>query len=447
MTAWMVLLFAGALPTPQHRVDEHLSILQLPEALEDIKSPVDLGQLADSIHQIFEAFRIEGRGYKVAERPATSSPPKLSGGNPIPAHRIHEPPAADEPRPLGDLKPLEFPASSSTCALPSAPAPLAPRSPVDLSPDRLGNTGAEDAPSTNLSPADVNPAESGSAPSMDIENPREIEGSNTARYVPSGASGSEAEVRARVRMRRAAIEVTAQGPTMNFKGREAIYAIVVSNPGEVEADDVKVVASLPRGLRLTVLGRPVDFDRRTNTMVWMLERLAAGESETLQFKLKALEEGEHIQQVAASAAGGLHAESCLATRVIARPQINVVVINRDGPLAVATAARFEIALKNVGTKAAEHVRVKVITPKGLDVVAGDGAAAERNELVFAPMRLAVGQNRTLQFRAIGRKPGDYVVRVLLKSDSPSRPRTVEGSVFFYDADGQSSVSGFRSACR
>jgi len=264
-----------------------------------------------------------------------------------------------------------------------------------------------------------------------------------ARFTATDASGSEATAATQLRVRRAVVEVAARGPEMNFMGRESVYEICVSNPGDAATENVKVVASLPAGLQLTVVGKPVKFDRRSNTLTWFVERLGPGAMETLPFKMKAISEGQHVQEVTASAQGGLYADDRLTTQVIGRPQINVVVVNKDGPLAVETAAEFSVELKNVGTKIADNVRIKVITPEALEAVASDDYAARSNELTFAPLSLAIGESKTLRFRAIGREAGDHVVRVVLESSSLSRPLAVEGSAFFYDTTEQARVSRLR----
>jgi uncharacterized repeat protein (TIGR01451 family) len=142
-----------------------------------------------------------------------------------------------------------------------------------------------------------------------------------ARFTATDASGSEVNASAKVRVRRAVVEVAADGPRMNFVGQEAVYEIRVSNLGDGAAENVKVVASLPAGLQLTVLGRPVDFDRHANTMTWRVESLAAGRTETLPFKLKAVAEGQQVQEITASAARGLHADTRHVTQVSSRPKI------------------------------------------------------------------------------------------------------------------------------
>jgi uncharacterized repeat protein (TIGR01451 family) len=261
-----------------------------------------------------------------------------------------------------------------------------------------------------------------------------------ARFIATDASGSETTATAQIRVRRAMVEVAVRGPEVNFMGREDVYEVCVSNPGDAATKNVKVVASLPAALQLTVLGRPAKFDRRANTLTWFLERLSPGAVDTLAFKLKATEEGQHVQEVTASAEGGLYADDRLATQVIGRPHINVRVINRDGPLAVDTAAEFAVELKNVGTKTADNVRIKVITPDALEAVASDDYAAQSNELAFAPLSLAVGESKTLRFRTVGREAGDHMVRVVLESNSLSRPLAVEGSAFFYKTKRQPRVS-------
>lgn len=263
------------------------------------------------------------------------------------------------------------------------------------------------------------------------------------RFTATDASGSKVSAAAKVRVRRAVVEVAADGPRMNFLGREAVYEIRVSNPGDAAADNVKVVASLPAGLQLTVLGRPVHFDRNTNIMTWHIDSLGPGVTERLPFKLKAVAAGEQVQEITASAARGLYSDTRYLTQVSSRPKINVAIASKDGPLAVGDAAEFQVGVQNVGTKAAEGIRVKVITPDALQAVVSDDYVSDGNQLTFSPMTLAVGQTKRILFRAVGREEGDHVVRVVLESQSPSYSLSAETSAFFYSSQDEPRVTSLR----
>ncbi len=254
-----------------------------------------------------------------------------------------------------------------------------------------------------------------------------------ARFTATDANGSKVDTKAKVRVRRAVVEVDTDGPQMHFLGREAVYEIHVANPGDTTAENVKVVASLPSGMRLTVLGRPVDFDRHRNTMTWYVRHLAAGGTERLAFKLKAVAEGEQVQEITVNAARGLHADARHLTQVTSRPKINVAISSSDGPLAVGNAAEFQVVVQNVGTKSAEGIHVKIIMPDALQPVVSDGYAIEDNQLTFSPMNLAAGQTEKLEFRAVGSEVGDHVVRVIMESQSPSYSLSAETSAFFYSS--------------
>jgi len=261
------------------------------------------------------------------------------------------------------------------------------------------------------------------------------------RFTATDAGGSKVDASAKVRVRRAVVEVAADGPRMAFSGQEAVYEIRVSNPGDSAAKNVKVVASLPAGLQLTVLGRAVDFDRRTNTMTWYVDSLAAGATETLPFKAKAVAEGEHTQEITASAGRDLFADTRHLTQVISRPKINVAIASGDGPLAIGNAAEFQVRVQNVGSKAADGVRVKVITPDALEAVISDDYATDGRQNAFYPLTLTVGETKTLTFRAVGREAGDHVVRVVLETQSHSL--SAETSAYFYDNQDEPRVTALR----
>ena len=235
-----------------------------------------------------------------------------------------------------------------------------------------------------------------------------------------------------VAVHRPQISVTANGPALAFVNRDGVYEIRVTNSGNAPAENINIESVLPRGMKLSVVGRPVQFDQESNSLLWTLESLAAGHEEILRYKASLSVEGKHTQQVRATALGGLDVSTEHLTQVMRRSHLNVAVRNTGGPAATRQPAEFTIAVSNDGTKAASGVRVKVELSGSLEPVVRDGYTAAENLLIFPMMEIPAGEQTDLSFSVIGYKEGEHVVKVTIESAGMSQRLTTETSAFFYD---------------
>ena len=128
---------------------------------------------------------------------------------------------------------------------------------------------------------------------------------------------------------------------------------VVSNPGTGVAEDVRIVETLPAGLRTV--------DDKTELAI-DVGTLAPGQSHQIGGSLKAIQGGDYVISAVASANGGLRAEATAVTTV-RRP---VLAISKTGPARqyIGRPTTYEITVTNQGDAPAADAIVEDTIPQG-----------------------------------------------------------------------------------
>ncbi len=128
---------------------------------------------------------------------------------------------------------------------------------------------------------------------------------------------------------------------------------VVTNQGTGIAEGVRIVSTLPAGLRT--------MDDKTE-LTLDVGTLVPGQSHQLGGLLKAVETGEHVTRVVAGANGGLKVEAA-ATTIARRP---VLTITKTGPARqyIGRPTTYEITVANQGDAVAANAIVEDTIPQG-----------------------------------------------------------------------------------
>ncbi len=247
------------------------------------------------------------------------------------------------------------------------------------------------------------------------------------------ASGAKSESEVAVRVMRPMLNLSIHGPAMRYVNRSGNFEIRVANPGDAAAHSVEVVASIPPGLRVVALKQAAKYDRDAQTLTWVLPELNAGSEQVLSLKAVATKVGEAVQHVVATNKQGLTGNAELTTKVASRPLIWATILNSNGATEVNQAANFTILIGNRGSEVAENVEVSAIVPDELKVVRTDDLLEiNGGEIRFEPVTIGVGEQKELQFHAVGRRAGDHTVRITFKCDKMANALSAEGSAFVYD---------------
>jgi uncharacterized repeat protein (TIGR01451 family) len=171
---------------------------------------------------------------------------------------------------------------------------------------------------------------------------------------------------------------------------------VVSNEGTGTVPNVRVMESLPTGLRTTE-GR--------NDLIFEAGNLGPNQSREFSIELRPTRTGKYTSKAVASSTSGLRAESNETTTVISLP---VLSISKTGPekLYIGRPVTYEIIVSNVSEVPARDTVVEDTIPEGMTAVkATAGAKLTDSKLVWELGTLAPNSSVVLRISYTPTKPG------------------------------------------
>jgi uncharacterized repeat protein (TIGR01451 family) len=199
----------------------------------------------------------------------------------------------------------------------------------------------------------------------------------------------------RVRTPRLAVKVSA--PANTPTGDEITFALTVSNPGGLPAEQVKVRALLSDGLEYN--GRKLaDCD---------IPQIPPGESKTLNLTCAVRARGEQRCEVVAEAEGGLRATDRAVVKVCA-PALDLQV---SGPALryLERKAVYTFRVRNNGDAPATGVTVSDTMPAGFKVLGADGGGryhAPSRQVAWSLGDIPPGEVREVSLEVLPTQPGE-----------------------------------------
>ncbi|MEI8372967.1 MAG: hypothetical protein WCJ35_09070 [Planctomycetota bacterium] len=215
---------------------------------------------------------------------------------------------------------------------------------------------------------------SGDERAIEIELTARQAGNLTIRVEANGDGGVHVDLAEHVLVHRAALQVDLEGPVVQYVGTPANYKILIRNPGDALAKNVKLTAKLPTGMKF-VSGS----DKATSETAieggkvrWTLEQLPPGEQRVLEMKCMMALSGANRLEITSAADDDLVAAAELITKVEAMADLRLEVKDPEGPVPVGSDTTYELYVRNRGTKAAENVEVLAYFSTGVEPVSADG---------------------------------------------------------------------------
>jgi uncharacterized repeat protein (TIGR01451 family) len=221
------------------------------------------------------------------------------------------------------------------------------------------------------------------------------------------------------------LEVKLAGPAMRYLDRQAKYTVSVNNPGTASAKNLTLTTQLPKGMQFVEASDSGQYDASSNSVLWGLDELPAGQSGNVTLTALAKEAGDQKVRSEVKAAGGLSDGTDQITVVEGVAAVNFTVAHLEDPVEVGGQATYEIHIVNQGSKAASRLQVVAVFPQEIKPVSGDGPskqAVEGQRIAFEPLaRLAPKADIT--YRVVGQclSPGDLRIQVLLQTDDMAKP--------------------------
>jgi hypothetical protein len=283
--------------------------------------------------------------------------------------------------------------------------------------------------------------------SLDVELTARETGTLTIQVAVKADAGAHAELAERVLVRRAALQVGAEGPAMQYVNTSAAYRIWLRNSGNTAAKNVKVLAAMPAGAKSLASS---DGGRHTadgNQVQWTLPALEPGVERSFLVKCSLGLPGAARLVVRASADDELVAATEAVTRVEAMAELRLQVKEPDGPVPVGEEASYELHIRNRGTKDAQDVEIMGYFSQGIEPVSAEGAPHRLGpgRVVFKPVAsLAAGEEIKFTIRARADVAGNHVFRAEVHC-KPLGARLVAEQTTHYYQDGQLPQQATRDA--
>lgn len=240
-----------------------------------------------------------------------------------------------------------------------------------------------------------------------------------------------------VLVRRASLEVVAEGAPRKYAGTRARYVVRVTNSGDATASDSLVVATLPAGAQTVASSDGGVFSPQNGQVQWTLGELRPGASRVLELECTLISPGDNRLDVRTAAAGDLSALASVTTHVEALADLKMTVNDPQGAVAIGADVTYEVRIVNRGTKAAESIDVYGYFSEGVEpisVTGWRGTVGEGEVVLQSIPRLAPGQEMLVRITAQASRAGDHVFRAELECQDPETKLAVEEWTRFYGED-------------
>lgn len=227
------------------------------------------------------------------------------------------------------------------------------------------------------------------------------------------------------------LEVKKEAPETVVVGDTITYRITVTNTGRVTVRNIEVREFLPKGLvyqdrelsRGTVDGRLVSsIDPKTGERTWSIPSLAPGQSERLEYRVKAREAGRFPSTVLVKAPD-VEKKAEAETEVLTAQ----LQMHADGPAAgkgtVGQPAAYRVTVENRGSATLRNVVVRCQVPPDMRTRrATHGGQPLRSGVQWILKELKRGEVKELNVYLATGSPGTRRVQFVARADHGSEQR-------------------------
>ncbi|WP_162136328.1 NEW3 domain-containing protein [Zavarzinella formosa] len=222
-----------------------------------------------------------------------------------------------------------------------------------------------------------------------------------------------------------AVSIKKEGAESLVLGDVSTYKIIVKNTGRVTIRDLEVKERLDKGLvyedrelaRGTTDGRLMSaIDPKSGERMWAIPALAPGQSQTLEYRVKAKDTGKIKSQVMVKAADILK-ETSFDTEVLTAN----LQIQAEGPATgkgmVGQAAGYRITVSNRGTAELKNVCLRCLFPPDMKPTrATNSGQSFRDSVQWIFEKLAPGDVKEVNVSLSTGTPGARTVQFAAKAD-------------------------------
>jgi uncharacterized repeat protein (TIGR01451 family) len=263
-------------------------------------------------------------------------------------------------------------------------------------------------------------------------------GSQQIATTATTSSGLTSAAEAKTSINEPKMEISMRGPKLRYLDRAATYTVVVSNPGDAPANEVRVSAAVPAGFNVETPSDNGRFDSMTRTISWVVGTVEPGEKKEVSYRCSATQIGEHKHTVTAQGARGLRGANDLMTKVEGIASLLMELADVDDPIEVGAETAYEVRITNNGSAPAMNVEIRALVPKAMTITSCQGPMeykVKAQEVVFTAIpKLAPKADAVYRIKVKANAVGDVRFRARLASDSLSEPVIgEEGTKVYSDA--------------
>src|SRR5262249_22950372 len=130
------------------------------------------------------------------------------------------------------------------------------------------------------------------------------------------------------------LSISADGPALRYKGRNAKFTLQVANDGPVANNNVRVTQRVAEGFDFVSADHGGKYHPSTKTVAWFLGRLEAEQNIEVSCELTAAALGDFTQTVTVVSDAGARAETSIETKVEGAASLTMEVVDLDDPVEV-----------------------------------------------------------------------------------------------------------------
>ncbi len=279
--------------------------------------------------------------------------------------------------------------------------------------------------------------EAGAEKLIEVELTARQPGNIAVEVEARGEGDLHAELSEQILVRRAELELAAEGPGVRFVDSEVEYELRVTNPGNAPARNIRMTAVIPSGGKYLSGIEDAHLEANGTRVSWMVPALEPGTEQTYRLRASLGLPGKNRLELQARADDALTASAEALTRVEAMADLALEVEDPRAPVPVGSDAVYRLRIRNRGTKAAEHVEIVGYFSRGVEPVSAEGAPNRigPGQVVFSPIAsLAAGSETVLTVRARAEQPGNHVFRTEMHCKPLDSRLVREETTHFYQDD-------------
>ena len=211
------------------------------------------------------------------------------------------------------------------------------------------------------------------------------------------------------------------GPPEQIAGRSEDYTLTVSNGGNVQSTNVRAKYIIPDGFSFVSADRGGKFIETDNAVEWFVGTLQPNDSSNFVVVMQANETGEVAHQAGVISEHGQVTTCELSSVVIGTAALDMKIVADHRELRVGEEIRWEVQIRNIGTREATSVGVSCELPAGFEFIDAEGPTkhiAEHGVLIFRSIP-TINLAADVKFVIHGRctREGNQRLRLRVASDS------------------------------